>query len=114
MSPEQEGRLDRLFAAYRAALPDLEPTPQFLPGIWQRIDAAKPVSWVFPMRQFAMRLVAASALAAAVLTASAMLTNVPHRAADAEELGATYVDVLAVASMDEDEGVLWQQTVNHP
>jgi hypothetical protein len=36
MSPEQEGWLDRLFAAYRAALADVEPTPQFLPGIWQK------------------------------------------------------------------------------
>lgn len=113
MSPAQEGWLDRLLAAYRAALPDVEPTPQFLPGIWQRIDAAKPVSWLFPLRQFAVRLVAASALAAAILTGSAMLTK-PHRAADAEDLGATYVDVLTVASMDEDEGVLWQQAVNLP
>ena len=113
MSPDQEGRLDRLFAAYRAALSDFEPTPQFLPGIWQKIDAAKPVSWIFPLQQFAVRLVAASALAAAILTASAMLTG-PHRAPDAEELGATYVDVLTVASMDEDEGVLWQQAESLP
>jgi hypothetical protein len=108
MSPDQDGLLDRLFAAYRAALSDIEPTPQFLPGIWQRIDAAKPVSWIFPLQQFAVRLVAASALAAAILTASAMLTT-PHRVPDAEELGATYVDVLTVASMDEDESVLWMQ-----
>lgn len=113
MSPDQEGLLDRLFAAYRAALSDFEPTPQFLPGIWQKIDAAKPISWIVPLRQFAVRLVAASALAAAILTGSAMLT-VPHRVADAEELGATYVDVLTVASMDEDEGVLWQQAVHLP
>jgi hypothetical protein len=113
MSPEQEGRLERLFAAYRAALSDIEPSPQFLPGIWQKIDAARPVSWVFPLQQFAIRLVAASALAAAILTGSAMLTT-PRRAPDAEELGATYVDVLTVASMDEDEGLLWQQAVNLP
>jgi hypothetical protein len=113
MSPAQEGRLDRLFAAYRAVLSDIEPTPQFLPGIWQRIDAAKPVSWLFPLQQFAVRLVAASALAAAILTASAMLTS-PQRPPDAEDLGATYVDVLTVASMDEDESVLWQQAVNLP
>jgi hypothetical protein len=113
MSLAQDGWLDQLFAAYRAALPDVEPTPQFLPGIWQKIDAAKPVSWIFPLRQFAVRLVAASALAAAILTGSAMLTT-PHRAPDAEELGATYVDVLTVASMDEDESVLWQQAVDLP
>lgn len=107
MSPEQEGRLDRLFAAYRAALSDIEPTPQFLPGIWQRIDAAKPSSWIFPMRLFAVRLVAASALAAAILTGSAMFTT--QRALDAEDLGTSYVDVLTIASMDEDESALWLQ-----
>ncbi len=113
MSLAQEGWLDRLFATYRAALPDVEPTPQFLPGIWQKIDAAKPVSWVFPLQQFAVRLVAASALAAAILTGSVMLST-PHRMSDAEEMGATYIDVLTVASMDEDEGVLWRQAVNLP
>jgi hypothetical protein len=107
MSPEQEGRLDRLLAAYRDALGDPEPSPQFLPAIWQRIDAAKPISWIFPLQQFAVRLVAASALGAAILTGSAMLTSQPS--ADAEDLGATYVDVLTVSSMDEDEGVLWLQ-----
>jgi hypothetical protein len=107
MSPEQEGRLARLFAAYRDALGDPEPSPQFLPAIWQRIDAARPTSWIFPLQQFAVRLVAASALGAAILTGSAMLTSQPS--ADAEDLGATYVDVLTVSSMDEDEGVLWLQ-----
>lgn len=113
MSPTEEGWLDRLFAAYRAALPEVEPTPQFLPVMWQRIEAAQPVGWLFPLQQFAVRLVAASALAAAILTGSAMLTG-PHRLPDAEELGATYVDVLTVASMDEDENLLWQQAVNLP
>ena len=107
MSPEQEGRLSRLFAAYRDALGDPEPSPQFLPAIWKRIDAAKPSSWIFPLQQFAVRLVAASALAAAILTGSAMFTA--HRAADAGDLGASYVDLLTVASIDEDEGVLWLQ-----
>ncbi len=107
MSPEQEGRLARLFAAYRDALGDPEPSPQFLPAIWQRIDAANPISWIFPLQQFAVRLVAASALGAAILTGSAMLTA--HRVPDAEDLGASYVDVLTVASIDEDESVLWLQ-----
>jgi hypothetical protein len=108
MSSEHEGRLDRLLAAYRDSLPEVEPSPQFLPGVWQKIDAAKPVSWIFPLQRFAVRLVAGSALAAAILTGSAMLTT-SHRLPDAEDLGASYVDVLTVASMDEDESVLWLQ-----
>jgi hypothetical protein len=111
MSPDQEVRLDRLLAAYRDALPDVEATPQFLPGVWQRIEAANPVSWIFPLRQFAIRLVAASALAAAILTGSAMLT--PQRLPDAGILDASYVDMLTLASMDEDEGVLWLQAESH-
>lgn len=108
MSSEQDVRLYGLLAVYRDALSDPEPTPQFLPGVWQKIDAAKPVSWIFPLQQFAVRLVAASALAAAILTGSAMLTS-SHRSPDAEDLGASYVDVLTVASIDDDESVLWLQ-----
>ena len=107
MDPDQDGKLDRLFAAYRDAMPDVEPSPHFLPGIWQQIEAARP-SWIFPLRRFAVRLVAASALAVAILTGSAMLST-PHRAPDAEELGASYVDLLTLASMDEDEGAMWMQ-----
>jgi hypothetical protein len=108
MSSEEEVRLQRLLTVYGDALSDLEPSPQFLPGVWQKIDAAKPVSWIFPLQQFAVRLVAASALAAAILTGSAMLTA-PHGWPDPEDLGASYIDVLTVASMDDDEGVLWLQ-----
>ena len=48
MRPEpeaQNGRLDaelsRLFVQYREALPDPEPTPGFMPGLWRRIDSRR-------------------------------------------------------------------------
>jgi hypothetical protein len=107
-STSVEVKLDRLLAAYRNARPDVEPSPNFLPGIWQQIEAAKRSSWIFPLRHFALRLVAASALAVAILTGSAMLQT-PHRTPDAEEMGASYVDLLTLASMDEDEGAMWRQ-----
>jgi len=36
-SPE----LDRLFAAYRAASPDMDGGADFMPGLWKRIDARR-------------------------------------------------------------------------
>jgi hypothetical protein len=108
MKPDLDERLDRLFAAYRESLPEIEPTPQFLPGIWQKIDSAKPMGWLFPLQRFAVRVVAGAALAAAVLTGSAIYTS-RSSPVDADELGANYIDVLTLASIDEDEGVLWMQ-----
>ena len=100
-------KLDCLLAAYRQAIPDVEPSANFLPAVWQQIETRQS-SWIFPLRHFAVRLVAASALAVAILTGSAMLRT-PQRTPDAEELGASYVDLLTLASMDEDEGVMWRQ-----
>ena len=37
----QEQRLDRLFADYRTACPDPEPGANFMPTLWQRIEARR-------------------------------------------------------------------------
>ena len=44
----QEQRLDRLFSDYRAACPDVEAGANFMPTLWQRIEARRnPVlQWV--------------------------------------------------------------------
>ncbi len=42
-----ETRLDVLFQAYRAACPDPEPSANFMPLLWQRIEARQSVSVVF-------------------------------------------------------------------
>jgi hypothetical protein len=42
-----ETRLDRLFEAYRAACPDPEPGPDFMPQLWQKIEARERVSTLF-------------------------------------------------------------------
>ena len=36
--------LDALFAAYRAACPDPEPSPNFMPRVWKQIDARRSVT----------------------------------------------------------------------
>jgi len=42
-----DGRLDVLFRAYRDACPDLEPSADFMPRLWQKIEARQGVSLVF-------------------------------------------------------------------
>lgn len=38
---EEDIRLDPLFAAYREACPEVEPHANFMPELWQRIDARR-------------------------------------------------------------------------
>lgn len=54
-----EGQLDRLFAAYREACPDPEPSAAFMPRLWQRIEAEQ--SWTREFRRFTEVLVTAAA-----------------------------------------------------
>lgn len=48
LANNHEQRLDRLFADYRTACPDPEPGANFMPALWQRIEARRnPVlQWV--------------------------------------------------------------------
>jgi hypothetical protein len=39
--------LDALFAAYRQACPDPEPSPDFMPRIWKQIEARRSVAYSF-------------------------------------------------------------------
>jgi len=39
-----ESKLDSLFAEYRAASPDPEPSADFMPGMWKRIEARRQTS----------------------------------------------------------------------
>ncbi len=36
-----ENKLDALFAEYRASTPDPEPSADFMPGMWKRIEARR-------------------------------------------------------------------------
>jgi len=42
-----EARLDALFQSYRSACPDIEASANFMPLLWQRIEARQSVSLVF-------------------------------------------------------------------
>jgi hypothetical protein len=37
----QDQQLDELLGQYRAACPDLDPSANFMPGVWARIDARR-------------------------------------------------------------------------
>lgn len=39
--------LDALLESYRAACPEVEPSPNFMPGVWQKIEARRSFWFVF-------------------------------------------------------------------
>lgn len=59
MADELSGRLAALFAEYRQAFPDFEPSPNFMPGVWARIEARQRDAWSF--RRFAQAIITAAA-----------------------------------------------------
>jgi len=39
IAADDDARLDSLFRRYRAACPDVEPSANFIPALWQKIEA---------------------------------------------------------------------------
>jgi hypothetical protein len=83
------GRLDALLQAYRAACPDPEPSVNFMPLLWQRIEARQSVSAVFS--RLARNLVTA-ALALSILLGLVVSFSGSHVGQLPSE---SYVEVLA-------------------
>ncbi len=54
-----ESRLDELFRNYRASCPEIEPGPNFMPALWQKIEARHNFWFVF--QRLARTTVTASA-----------------------------------------------------
>jgi hypothetical protein len=54
-----ESGLDRLFGRYRQSCPDVEPSPNFMPVLWQKIEARH--SFPFFFRKLGRSFVTASA-----------------------------------------------------
>jgi hypothetical protein len=101
MTDEREAWLDRLFAACRNTFGDMDASPEFIPSIWARIDEERRLGWVWPMRQWATRLVGAAVTAIFILAAVLSLSN-GNTSVDIRE--ASYVDALTADSFDEGEG----------
>jgi hypothetical protein len=88
------GRLDECFAAYREACPDPEPSPDFMPRLWARIEGRRQFQEVFAWRRWAqafLSLAAAACLLIVVLQVLPQSTSAYFRS--------TYIDQLS-----EDDG----------
>jgi hypothetical protein len=87
-SEEREAQLNKLFAAYRAAVPDPDASAAFMPGLWQKIEARR-TSNVVVFRRLAQICVGATLALTVVMGAFV----IPHL----EKLpvySASYVDAL--------------------
>ena len=86
--------LTALIAQYREALPDPDPSAEFMPKLWNRIDARR--SFTFRIRRLTQIFVAgAAAMCLAMTGLMALPSN--HR----QEIHSTYIDVLAEAQPPE-------------
>jgi len=81
--------LAKLFEAYRASVPDPDPTPGFTPGVWRRIEAQR--SGVTVLRRFAQ----AFAVTAAAFVLLIGVVVIPRIQRASAFNSASYVDVLA-------------------
>jgi len=82
-------KLDALWAEYRQALPDPEPSASFMPGLWQRIEARRSAN-VKMLRRIAQVCVGAT-LALTVLMGVVLIPQLDK----ANVYNSTYVDVIA-------------------
>jgi hypothetical protein len=84
---ELDTRLDELFRAYRAACPDSDPSANFMPNIWSRIEAREvSTNWFGSV---------AKALVTAALAASVILgMMISSRNQSSAFLNATFVEAL--------------------
>jgi hypothetical protein len=89
-----ERELDALFAAYRLACPAPEPSPNFMPELWQKIEAGRSVSYSFTRLTQAF-VTAAAAICLVLVILQTTLKTQPSFYTQ------TYVEALADASADE-------------
>jgi anti-sigma-K factor RskA len=88
-TPPEERRLEEFFAAYRAATPDPEPSANFMPGLWQRIEARQSV------RNGFWRLAPAFATASAAICVILGLFLVSPRDGGSVSGRTSYIEILA-------------------
>jgi len=86
--PGGDEQLDALFAAYRSASPDLEASPNFMPHLWQKIEARERGSAIFA--RLARSLVSVALALTLLMTIAVSLLR--RQAPVPPE---TYVEVLA-------------------
>ena len=95
MYPTQGGgddKLNSLWRAYRAACPDREPSANFMPSLWRRIESRQ--SFTFSLQRMVRGFVTA---AAAVTIAIGVYVSLPHTHATSTS-GVSYLEALAEAN----------------
>jgi hypothetical protein len=85
--------LNALFRAYREACPAPEPSPEFMPKLWGRIEARQ--SFTFSFRRMANAFLTAAMAASLAL---GVYMALPHRASPNPSNYASYVEALADAN----------------
>ncbi len=90
-----ESKLDQLFQGYRAACPDVDPSTNFMPELWQRIENRYTFGSVFQT----MARTAVSACAA--LCALLLLLNFVQPLHDGMAQAPNYTDALVAEHNDE-------------
>jgi hypothetical protein len=86
MTDEDSG-LDALLEAYRGACPEIEPTANFMPAIWRKIEARRSFWFVF-QREARAVVTASAALFVLLLALNFFSASQSHMAAS------TYADAL--------------------
>jgi hypothetical protein len=84
--------LDKIFAEYRSAVIEPEPSPEFMPTLWSRIDQNRRFTYSF--RRIASGFVTAAAAICLVLS---VVSWTPSQAPIS---AATYVEILADSTAD--------------
>ena len=84
-------RLDALFGAYRAACGDPEPSANFMPNLWARIESRQ--RFTFPFARMANAFATA---AVALSIAFGVYVVIPHQSPGYG--GETYIEALAEAN----------------
>ena len=95
-----DGELDRLFAQYKAAMPDPEASASFMPELWRKIEARQRVA--VRVKKLTQVFLAA---AAAICLLCGMILQVPAPSAQPVVRG-NYVDALADANPAENLAAL--------
>lgn len=84
---DEDSGLDTLLERYRDACPDTEPGANFMPALWQRIEARRSFWWVF-QREARAVMTASAALFVVLLVLNIFSGSQSHLAAS------TYADAL--------------------
>lgn len=91
MRGSEEERLNALFRAFAGACPDRDPSANFMPNLWRRIEARQ--TYTFSFRRMANALVTA---AVALSIALGVYMAIPHTTATTASQ--SYIEALAEAN----------------